>query len=134
MVLAVTPKLLDIRLGLGFMAIAVVTAIAFYLVRKLRDHVLKEEPLTGSELKEFEEIHSQGDISPEEFLDAGFREEFNRENVCIVEWPEKADGVLPPPDLHVYLSVAGDGRDVELQPSSALGTSCLQRLQFAPNL
>lgn len=35
--------------------------------------------------------------SPEEFLDAGFREEFNRENVCIVEWPEKADGVLPPP-------------------------------------
>jgi tRNA threonylcarbamoyladenosine biosynthesis protein TsaE len=72
--------------------------------------------------------------SPEEFLDAGFREEFNRENVCIVEWPEKADGVLPPPDLHVYLSVAGDGRDVELQPSSALGTSCLQRLQFVPNL
>jgi len=72
--------------------------------------------------------------SPEEFLDAGFREEFNRENVCIVEWPEKADGVLPPPDLHVYLSVAGDGRDVELQPSSALGTSCLQRFQFAPNL
>jgi hypothetical protein len=67
MVLAVTPKLLDIRLGLGFMAIAVVTALAFYLVRKLRDHVLKEEPLTGSELKDFEEIHSQGDISREEF-------------------------------------------------------------------
>jgi len=72
--------------------------------------------------------------SAEEFLDAGFREEFNGENVCIVEWPEKADGVLPPPDLHVFLSVAGTGRDVELQPSSALGTSCLQRLQFAPNL
>jgi tRNA threonylcarbamoyladenosine biosynthesis protein TsaE len=72
--------------------------------------------------------------SPEEFLDAGFREDFNGDNVCIVEWPEKADGVLPPPDLHVYLSVAGSGRDVELQPSSTLGTSCLQRLQFAPNL
>ncbi|XLZ69696.1 tRNA (adenosine(37)-N6)-threonylcarbamoyltransferase complex ATPase subunit type 1 TsaE [Massilia sp. SR12] len=72
--------------------------------------------------------------SPEEFLDAGFREDFNGENVCIVEWPEKADGVLPPPDLHVFLSVAGAGREVELQPSSALGTSCLQRLHFAPNM
>src|ERR1700741_4970494 len=34
--------------------------------------------------------------SPEEFLDAGFREDFNDRTVCIVEWPEKADSVLPP--------------------------------------
>ncbi|WP_252716981.1 tRNA (adenosine(37)-N6)-threonylcarbamoyltransferase complex ATPase subunit type 1 TsaE [Herbaspirillum sp. B65] len=27
--------------------------------------------------------------SPEEFLDAGFREHFNENTVCIVEWPEK---------------------------------------------
>lgn len=72
--------------------------------------------------------------SPEEFLDAGFREEFNGNNICIVEWPEKADPVLPPPDLHVFLTVAGQGRDVELQASTALGLSCLQRLKFAPNL
>ncbi|WP_107876582.1 tRNA (adenosine(37)-N6)-threonylcarbamoyltransferase complex ATPase subunit type 1 TsaE [Pseudoduganella sp. UC29_71] len=72
--------------------------------------------------------------SPEEFLDAGFREDFNGENICIVEWPEKADPVLPPPDLHVFLAVAGEGRDVELQASSALGLSCLQRLKFAPNM
>lgn len=72
--------------------------------------------------------------SPEEFLDAGFREDFNGDNVCIVEWPEKAGAVLPPPDLSVFLAVAGDGRDVELQASSALGLSCLQRLKFAPNL
>lgn len=72
--------------------------------------------------------------SPEEFLDAGFREDFNGTNICIVEWPEKADPVLPPPDLHVFMTVAGQGRDVELQASSALGLSCLQRLKFAPNL
>eukprot|EP01030_Chromulinospumella_sphaerica_P012470 gene12470-12258_t len=47
--------------------------------------------------------------SPEEFLDAGFREDFNGSNICIVEWPEKADGVLPPADLDVHLSVAGTG-------------------------
>ena len=72
--------------------------------------------------------------SAEEFLDAGFREEFNADNICIVEWPEKADPVLPRPDLNVWLSVAGAGRDVELQALSPLGLLCLDRLKFAPNL
>ena len=75
--------------------------------------------------------------SAEEFLDAGFREEFNEHNVCIVEWPEKAESVLPAPDIAVYLAVPGDGRegrDVELQALSAKGTRCLDRLKFAPNL
>jgi tRNA threonylcarbamoyladenosine biosynthesis protein TsaE len=71
--------------------------------------------------------------SPEEFLDAGFREDFNGENICIVEWPEKADPVLPPPDLLIRLNVAGTGRDVELQALSDLGLLCLDRLTFAPN-
>ncbi|RJG15677.1 tRNA (adenosine(37)-N6)-threonylcarbamoyltransferase complex ATPase subunit type 1 TsaE [Massilia cavernae] len=68
--------------------------------------------------------------SAEEFLDAGFREDFNGHNICIVEWPEKADPVLPPPDLNVSLSVAGQGRDVELQALSHLGSLCLDRLTF----
>ena len=72
--------------------------------------------------------------SPEEFLDAGFREDFNARNICIVEWPEKADPLLPPPDLNVILSVVGQGRDVELQALSDLGLLCLDRLKFAPNL
>ena len=72
--------------------------------------------------------------SPEEFLDAGFREDFDGSNICIVEWPEKGEPVLPQADLDVFLSVAGAGRDVELKASSALGLSCLQRLKFAPNL
>jgi tRNA threonylcarbamoyladenosine biosynthesis protein TsaE len=72
--------------------------------------------------------------SPEEFLDAGFREDFNGDNICIVEWPEKADRVLPPADINLFLTVSGYGRDVELQASTALGNSCLQRLKFAPNM
>ncbi len=72
--------------------------------------------------------------SPEEFLDAGFREHFNENNICIVEWPEKAESVLPPPDINVLLTVAGQGRDVELQALSDKGFQCLDRLKFAPNL
>ena len=71
---------------------------------------------------------------PEEFLDAGFREEFNETQVCIVEWPENAEPVLPLPDINVFLAVSGHGRDVELNALSDKGFQCLDRLRFAPNL
>jgi tRNA threonylcarbamoyladenosine biosynthesis protein TsaE len=72
--------------------------------------------------------------SEEEFLDAGFREYFNHRTVCIIEWPEKAGDLLPPPDINVFLTVHGEGRKVELQALSQQGSSCLERLHFAPNL
>ncbi|MEN3367268.1 MAG: tRNA threonylcarbamoyladenosine biosynthesis protein TsaE [Burkholderiales bacterium] len=78
------------------------------------------------------DLYRMGD--PREFLEAGFREHFNRHSVCIVEWPEKAKSVLPSPDINIYLSVAGVGRDVELQALSDQGSQCLDRLKFAPNL
>jgi tRNA threonylcarbamoyladenosine biosynthesis protein TsaE len=68
--------------------------------------------------------------SPEEFLDAGFREDFDGRNVCVVEWPEKGEPVLPPPDVRVLLSVSGQGREVELQALSELGLLCLESLHF----
>ena len=72
--------------------------------------------------------------SPEEFLEAGFREHFNENSICIIEWPEKGEPVLPPPDIHISLTVAGHGRDVELRALSDKGHQCLARLKFAPNL
>jgi len=72
--------------------------------------------------------------SPDEFLDAGFREYFNENAICIVEWPDKAGAALPLPDIHVFLHVDGLGRKVELQGLSDKGSQCLDRLNFAPNL
>lgn len=72
--------------------------------------------------------------SPEEFLDAGFRDHFNHQAICIVEWPEKAETILPPPDISITLRVVGAGRDVELLALSDQGAACLNRLKFAPNL
>ena len=72
--------------------------------------------------------------SEEEFLDAGFREYFNHRTVCIIEWPEKAGALLPPPDINVFLTVHGEGRKVELKALSPHGSLCLDRLHFAPNL
>jgi tRNA threonylcarbamoyladenosine biosynthesis protein TsaE len=70
--------------------------------------------------------------SPEEFLDAGFREDFDGRNICIVEWPEKGEPVLPLPDVKVLLKVSGLGREVELQALSEIGLICLDRLSYAP--
>ena len=72
--------------------------------------------------------------SPEEFLDAGFREHFNENTVCLVEWPEKGETVLPPPDIRITLTLPQHGRDVELRALSDKGHQCLARLKFAPNL
>jgi tRNA threonylcarbamoyladenosine biosynthesis protein TsaE len=72
--------------------------------------------------------------SPEEFLDAGFRDYFSENTVCVIEWPEKAAGVLPAPDIQLLLSIAGHGRDIELQGLSDQGRQCLDCLKFAPNL
>lgn len=71
--------------------------------------------------------------SPEEFFDAGFRDYFNQQNICMVEWPEKGDAVLPPPDIDVFLHVAGSGRAVELNALSDQGVQCLDRLHTAPS-
>jgi len=72
--------------------------------------------------------------SADEFLEAGFRDVFNQSTICIVEWPENGQQVLPVPDLDIRLTVVGQGRQVELRAMSARGTACLTHLHFAPNL
>jgi tRNA threonylcarbamoyladenosine biosynthesis protein TsaE len=46
----------------------------------------------------------------EEWVNSGFREHFNPASLCIVEWPERAGELLPPPDLHLTLEVSDPGR------------------------
>lgn len=73
-------------------------------------------------------------VSPEEFIDAGFREHFGSACICIVEWPEQAGDLLPPPDMDVFLTIEGHGRAVELRANSAQGATCLEHLHLIPNL
>lgn len=68
--------------------------------------------------------------SAEEFIDAGFREYFDGKHLCIVEWPERAEGLLPPADLDVFLSVKDEGRAVELRANSEQGATCLKHLDL----
>ena len=43
-----------------------------------------------------------------EWLSSGFREFFNAESLCIVEWPERAGDLIAAPDLDIALAYQGD--------------------------
>lgn len=67
---------------------------------------------------------------PDEWEDAGFRECFNEASVCLVEWPEKAKGVLPPPDVQVSLEFSDGGRHARMSGLTEGGKECVARLSF----
>ncbi len=62
---------------------------------------------------------------PREWTEAGFRETFNGQSVCLVEWPEKAAGMLPPPDVDITLQIQDSGRVASLHANSPAGQRCL---------
>ena len=66
----------------------------------------------------------------DEWGEAGFREYFNRDSVCLVEWPEKAGGQLPEPDLEIVMAVEGEGRRVTVSTDTETGRDCISRLQL----
>ncbi len=70
---------------------------------------------------------------PQEFAETGFREYFNPQSVCIVEWPDKAAG-LPAADLRIAFEVvvvdeAAPGRTVSIFADSEAGALCMKRLK-----
>jgi tRNA threonylcarbamoyladenosine biosynthesis protein TsaE len=67
---------------------------------------------------------------PDEWVDAGLREYFNSNALCLIEWPEKAGGQLPRPDVTIELAVAGNGRSITLSAETEAGRNCLMRLQI----
>lgn len=64
----------------------------------------------------------------EEWDAAGFRDYFNAQSICMIEWPERAENVLPEPDVHVHLSHYQNARKIQFLASSALGAQCLKKL------
>jgi tRNA threonylcarbamoyladenosine biosynthesis protein TsaE len=54
---------------------------------------------------------------PEELEYMGGRDYFRSDTLSLIEWPEKAQGYLPPADLNVLLSYHKQGRYAELLSS-----------------
>ena len=64
---------------------------------------------------------------PQEWEDAGFRDVFAAPGLKLAEWPEKAEGLLPPADLHIHIEPGlGDQREVLITAHSARGVELLK--------
>lgn len=60
---------------------------------------------------------------------AGFREYFNPQSVCFIEWPEKAAQLLPQADMDIYLTHQASGRVIQYNAHTETGSQCLMDLE-----
>lgn len=65
---------------------------------------------------------------PEELEFIGGRDILADDALCLIEWPSRGEGWLPPPDVRVALSVVLPGRQVRLSAESDWGRAVLERL------
>jgi len=66
---------------------------------------------------------------PEELDYLGIRDLLGGGATLLVEWPERGEGGLPPPDLIIRIDYASRGRTVSLESRSSLGHALLRRLE-----
>lgn len=51
---------------------------------------------------------------PDELELIGIRDYVSDNAICIFEWPEKAEGLLPKPDVDLYIDIEGTKRSVNV--------------------
>ncbi len=63
---------------------------------------------------------------PQEWEDAGFRDVFASPGLKLAEWPEKAEGLLPGPDLRIHIEPGlDDKREVRLTAHTPRGVALI---------
>ena len=69
---------------------------------------------------------------PREWEDAGFRDIFASPGLKLCEWPDKAQGLMPPPDLALHLHTGEDGRrEVRADALSVCGVGLVHAMRPA---
>ena len=67
---------------------------------------------------------------PEELEFMGIRDYFTSDAICLVEWPEKGQGLLPEADLDIDLRYDGEARVVVLTANNQYGCQLLEQLEL----
>ncbi|QWE01959.1 tRNA (adenosine(37)-N6)-threonylcarbamoyltransferase complex ATPase subunit type 1 TsaE [Polynucleobacter sp. JS-JIR-II-b4] len=69
---------------------------------------------------------------PLEWQEAGFAEHFDFPGICLIEWPEKAEGTLPNFDIQILLSAGTDEneRSITINALSIQGKAVVDDIQI----
>ncbi|MCW8346325.1 MULTISPECIES: tRNA (adenosine(37)-N6)-threonylcarbamoyltransferase complex ATPase subunit type 1 TsaE [Vibrio] len=67
---------------------------------------------------------------PEELEFMGIRDYFSDDAICLVEWPEKGEGVLPAADLDIDLRYVGEAREITFTANSEYGIQLISQLEL----
>lgn len=65
---------------------------------------------------------------PEELEFMGIRDYLSDNAICLIEWPQKAVGILPEPDLSLSLTYTATGREAVITALSAKGETIIEAL------
>ena len=85
------------------------------------------EPYQFGDLQVFHfDLSRLGD--PEELEFMGIRDYFGDFSVCLVEWPERGQGALPPADLVITIEIEGQGRRLRVDAPTERGERTLRML------
>ncbi len=68
---------------------------------------------------------------PEELEFMGIRDYFTPDAICLVEWPEKGEGLLPKADMDLELRYVGEQREALLTANNEYGRALLSQLELS---
>lgn len=71
------------------------------------------------------DLYRLGDAEELEYL--GIRDIESEQAICLIEWPEKGLGFLPPVDLEIYLTVEGNRRLLDMNAASPVGVKRIEK-------
>jgi tRNA threonylcarbamoyladenosine biosynthesis protein TsaE len=84
--------------------------------------LIEQYEVSGLHLRHFDFYRFR---NADEWNAAGFRDEFNPTNICLVEWPQQAAGLIRQADLELTLEILPHGRMLELNAGTEAGARCL---------
>ena len=81
--------------------------------------------IAGLDLRHFDlyRLHDH-----EEWESAGFRDEFDGHNIFLIEWPERAQGLIPQADVEITFEILAQGRETKIHAHTKMGKQCLGQL------
>jgi len=114
----------DLGVGKTTFARGFIQGSGFQGVVKSPTYTLVEPyPISGDRMCYHFDLYRLAD--PEELEFTGARDYFNDTDVCLVEWPEKAQGYLPPADWVCEFSHHQQGRNLQITALTEKGESLM---------